>query len=61
MEDSQLQGQEITRGSLASSEPPAHSQALGELALSTGMEGLKDDPTTPWQDALLGGEARKGK
>lgn len=51
-----LQGQEITHGSPASSEPSAHSQALGKLALSTGMKGLKDDPTTPWQDALLEGE-----
>lgn len=38
-----LQCQEITHGSPVSSGPPAHSQALGKLALSTGVKGLKDD------------------
>ena len=38
-----LQCQEMTHGSPVSSELPADSQALGKLALSTGIKGLNDD------------------
>lgn len=44
MRGTHLQGWEVTHGGQVSSEPPAHLQALGKLALSTGIKGLKDDP-----------------